>query len=123
ANGKVDLKSLPSSSHYIKSRTYSPPHSETELMLTEIWLRLLGLPEEKIGVEDNFFEVGGHSLLLIKMLPAIEKRFNVKLDLKSIYENNSVRLLAKLIDRVVKLRALNATTVETASSEIEEYSF
>lgn len=123
ANGKVDLKSLPSSSHYIKSRTYSPPQSETELMLTEIWTGLLGVPGENIGIEDSFFEIGGHSLLLIKMLPAIEKHLNISLDLKTVYENNSIRLLAKSIDRAIKFRALNATTVETTALEMEEYSF
>jgi len=78
-NGKIDRKVL------VKMETgesidigieYQPPRNEFEKKIEAIWLHLLD--KEKIGINDNFFDLGGHSLLLIKLKNQLEKTFNLK---------------------------------------------
>lgn len=85
-NGKVDRKKLlqPES----LSIGYISPRNELEKEIAEIWKGLLHI--EKIGVHDNFFELGGHSLILFKLNSAYQKKFDVRIDLKSFFEKNTI---------------------------------
>ncbi|MFC3648048.1 amino acid adenylation domain-containing protein, partial [Planctobacterium marinum] len=96
SNGKVDKKALPSPDLESLERRYVAPRTETEAALCGIWQEVLGI--EQVGVEDNFFQLGGHSLLLVKMLSKIEKKFKLKLSIGYIYELNALSELATHID-------------------------
>lgn len=81
-NGKVDRRVL--AGHIINGRSEDtgsdPPESPRrpmELALAEVWQELLGL--ERVGVYDNFFDIGGHSLLCMRVIARIEERFGVRL--------------------------------------------
>jgi len=65
-NGKIDRKSLPMPDRSHALETYLEPRNETEQILVDIWSDILGL--ESVGINDNFFEIGGHSLLAIKIV-------------------------------------------------------
>ncbi|HEX3044567.1 MAG TPA: amino acid adenylation domain-containing protein, partial [Bacillota bacterium] len=74
SNGKIDKKGLPEpTGKAITSAEYVAPENETEERLAEIWQKVLGV--ERVGTEDNFFEIGGNSILLIQMHTQIEKQF------------------------------------------------
>ncbi|CAM3907686.1 Dimodular nonribosomal peptide synthase [Vibrio aerogenes CECT 7868] len=77
ANGKIDRKALPEpdDSDYV-TQAYEAPQGETEEALAAIWQRLLGV--EKVGRQDNFFDLGGHSMLAVQM---INEAQNAGLDL------------------------------------------
>ncbi|MDQ1350350.1 MAG: hypothetical protein QG657_651 [Acidobacteriota bacterium] len=78
-NGKIDRKALVSmevDGNIGIGEAYLPPRSEYESKIQEIWKELL--EKEKIGVDDNFFDLGGHSLLLIKLKSKLEKNFKLK---------------------------------------------
>lgn len=60
-----------------ETRTYVPPESRTELAIAAVWSDVLGT--EKVGLNDNFFDVGGYSLLVIKAIAQIEERYGVTL--------------------------------------------
>lgn len=73
SNGKVDRSALPDPLSLVRSdAVYEPPANEIEAELVEIWKQLLEL--ETVGVNDNFFEIGGHSLLAVKMDIEMEQR-------------------------------------------------
>ena len=78
ANGKLDRKGLPQvkDGDLIKQQ-YIAPENIIEEGLVAIWQEVLGV--EKIGITDNFFDLGGHSLLIIKTLSLINKKFHVTL--------------------------------------------
>jgi len=96
-NGKVDAKALPiPSEKNISGVEYVEPRNETERRLVEIWKAILGR-EGKIGIDDNFFEIGGHSLKATTLLGKIHKEFNVKVSFVKIFENPSIRGLAECI--------------------------
>ncbi|MEN9357811.1 MAG: hypothetical protein RL695_1982, partial [Pseudomonadota bacterium] len=65
-NGKLDRKALPAPEFSPNESAYSPPAGELETLLVELWQTLLGQP--RIGRHDNFFDLGGHSLLIVRLL-------------------------------------------------------
>lgn len=72
-------------------------YSENELKMANIWGKLLGY--DKINIDDNFFEIGGDSILAAKMLPLLEKE-NLELDLTLLFQNQTIRELAPYLSKV-----------------------
>jgi acyl carrier protein len=78
ANGKINRKLLPAPETLrSEEANFVEPRTETEKMLVEIWREVLELP--RIDVRDNFFDLGGHSLLSLRVLSEIERRTGVRL--------------------------------------------
>src|SRR5262249_40393433 len=65
ANNKIDRRALPAPDMAASGSAYVPPSTAMEEELTKIWESLLGV--SPVGIRDNFFEIGGHSLLLVNM--------------------------------------------------------
>ena len=74
----------------------STPRTPTERIVAEIWAEHLGLLS--VGIEDNFFERGGHSLLAVSMIAALETRFGVPLPPALLFKAPTVSALAKAVD-------------------------
>lgn len=91
-NGKVDRQALPPPTKVTPSRTYLPARDEYERSLVEIWQQVLGLKE--ISVEDNFFDLGGNSLLAIQLFSLIEERFERTLPLATLFHHPTIAALA-----------------------------
>ncbi len=96
ANGKVDRRRLPSPESEA-GKIYSPPRDSLEEKLVETWADLLGKEKEKLGIDDNFFEIGGHSLKATILISRMHKSFNVKIPLTDIFRGPSIRELAARI--------------------------
>jgi len=79
---------------------YAAPSNPTEQNLAAIWQQLLGVAQ--IGVNDNFFELKGDSLLAAQVVSRVHKIFHVKLPLSSLFEEPTVAGLAKRIERLQK---------------------
>lgn len=92
-NGKIDRKALPDPiTSMRKSSMYTAPQSEYETAIADIWKELLNLP--RIGVDDNFFEIGGHSLKATMFSSRILNRYGIKIPLSEIFQKPTVRQLA-----------------------------
>jgi acyl transferase domain-containing protein/acyl carrier protein len=78
---------------------YIAPANQLEQTVASIWQELLGI--EQIGIDDDFFEVGGHSLLGIQMLSRIREAFNVDLPLRNVFERPTVADLASMIEEAL----------------------
>src|SRR5690606_28846371 len=63
-NGKLDKRSLPDPDFSLSGEEYTAPTTETEAALCRIWQEVLGV--EKVGITDNFFRIGGNSILAIQ---------------------------------------------------------
>ncbi len=97
-NGKIDRKSLPAPD-YIRldvGKTFSAPRNETEKRLVEIWEDLLLV--KPVGVQDDFFEIGGSSLLALQLFERIETVFGVNLPLSGLFRGATIEHLAALIE-------------------------
>ena len=74
---------------------YQEPTDRYELLLTQIWEKLLDMPH--VGVTDNFFQLGGHSLLAARMFAEIEKSCDKRFPLRILFEAPTTRELAALL--------------------------
>ncbi|MCP4148692.1 MAG: non-ribosomal peptide synthetase, partial [bacterium] len=90
ANGKIDRNALPEPEISEEER-YVSPETETEKKLTEIWAEILGMEKEKLGIDANFFTVGGHSLKATVLAAEIHKEWEVKISLVDIFEKFTIR--------------------------------
>lgn len=94
---KIDRSALPKPELTFVEE-YVAPRDAVEEKLSRIWSDVLGFKEEQIGIDANFFEVGGHSLRATFLAASIEKHFDVKLPLVKIFELPSIRGQAELIN-------------------------
>lgn len=98
SNGKIDRLQLPKpgTSDREGSDVFQPPRTSTEKTLATIWCQLLGL--KQVGVTADFFALGGHSLLTVKMIDWIHKEWGVLLSLPTLLTCPQIRSLAEEID-------------------------
>ncbi|MBY0573496.1 MAG: AMP-binding protein, partial [Undibacterium sp.] len=92
AGGKVDRRALPRPDVSQLQSLYLAPRSKTEQILSEIWQEILGV--ERVGIKDNFFRLGGHSLSATRLVARINQRFQIKLPLKVVFETADLQGLA-----------------------------
>ncbi|WP_159433260.1 non-ribosomal peptide synthetase [Clostridium cavendishii] len=95
-NGKVDKNSLPNPKDEINIEVkYEKPKNEIEEKLVKIWQDVLGV--SKIGINDNFFDLGGHSLNATIVVSRISKQLNVEVPLREIFILGTIKSLSKYI--------------------------
>src|SRR5262249_704908 len=96
-SGKLDRRALPAPQQQAyASRQYQAPQGEVEEILAGIWQGLLGV--ERVGRQDNFFERGGHSLLIMQMMERL-RRVGLSTEVRSVYESTSLAALAGALRR------------------------
>lgn len=96
-NGKVDLRALPDPKEsFTKRQEIVIAGSETEKKLVEIWEELLGV--EPIGVTDNFFQLGGHSLMVMQLKSIIHEKLKVELEIKDLFQYPTIKEISRFLD-------------------------
>jgi len=95
-NGKVDRKALPDADLSAVQAAYIAPRTPTEEALCAIWQEILGL--ERIGAADNFFQLGGHSLLVMRLVAAVKTTFDVELPIRVLFDIQDVQGMAAYLD-------------------------
>ncbi|WP_246668318.1 non-ribosomal peptide synthetase [Bradyrhizobium elkanii] len=98
SNGKIDRSSLPepTAENIQPAQVFAPPSTETEKTLAALWCQLLKL--ESIGRHDNFFDLGGESLLVVRAVSRMRKIFGVDVQLRNLFERPTLAELAEVID-------------------------
>jgi amino acid adenylation domain-containing protein len=114
-NGKVNRKSLPQP-ELKNGESYTPPTNHIERKLVEIWSEILGrdsgvLPAS-IGIDDNFFDLGGHSLKATVMIARTHKELSVKVPLGEIFKMPTIRALALYIMAAEKEFYISIESIE-----------
>jgi len=97
ANGKVDRQALPppdQGRREIES-AFAAPQNELQQKLVKIWEKVIGV--NPIGIKDNFFDLGGHSLIIVRLIAQIEKAFGKRLPPAILFQAPTVEQLADII--------------------------
>jgi len=96
-NNKIDRRALPAPDRIRQEpeETFVVPRDELELQLTKIWEKVLGI--QPIGVRDNFFALGGYSLLAVRLFVEIEKALNKNLPLAILFQTQTIEQLANIL--------------------------
>ncbi|MDF5733397.1 MAG: thioester reductase domain-containing protein, partial [Rhizonema sp. PD38] len=99
-NGKLDRRALPDPElvQAKLEKTFVAPRTPTEEELIQIWTQVLRL--KQVGVNDNFFDLGGHSLTATQLLFGVRNTFKVELPLHALLETPTVAGMAEAIDNV-----------------------
>nr|WP_278046118.1 non-ribosomal peptide synthetase [Clostridium beijerinckii] len=97
-NGKIDRRALPEPNLNAILTEYEAPRNEVEEILASIWSEVLGI--EKIGINDNFFEIGGHSLKAMMLISKIHKELNKEVPLKELFRLPTIKELSKYIESI-----------------------
>jgi amino acid adenylation domain-containing protein len=96
-NGKIDRRALPEPPAWGSEQAeYRAPRTETERRVAAIWADLLQRP--RIGLDDNFFDIGGHSLLAAQISLRVKREFEVELPVRHVFQSATVAALAEEID-------------------------
>ncbi|MED1018427.1 non-ribosomal peptide synthase/polyketide synthase [Bacillus atrophaeus] len=110
-NGKVDRKALPAPEGGVqKGVEYVAPRTAAEAQLAHIWQEVLGLP--RIGVKDNFFDVGGHSLRATTLTAKMHKKMGVSLPLREVFRSPTIEEMAEMITGMEHTAYTSIPTIE-----------
>ncbi len=94
ANGKLDRAALPAPGASVPAAgVQTPPTNALEATIAEIWQELLGV--ESVGVEDNFFDLGGHSLLIIQLQRKLRETTGCELPIADLFRHQTVRAIGE----------------------------
>ncbi|HVG18729.1 MAG TPA: amino acid adenylation domain-containing protein, partial [Blastocatellia bacterium] len=96
-NGKVNLKALPAPEqvHLGSEKAFVAPRSPLEKALSHLWAEVLGV--ERVGVYDDFFELGGQSLLATRVIYKLKQIFSTEIPLRTVFESPTVASFAEVI--------------------------
>ncbi|MFN6563916.1 MAG: amino acid adenylation domain-containing protein [Nostoc sp. ChiSLP01] len=96
-NGKIDRRALPApdTDNFAMQASFIPALDIVEQKLAQIWAEVLKV--YPIGVKDNFFDLGGNSLLAVQLMARIEQQFNKNLPLATLFQNSTIQQLANVL--------------------------
>ncbi len=114
-NGKIDRAALPRpSGRPAWAGRFEAASTPTEQSLVSIWEELLDT--RPVGIQDNFFDLGGHSMLAVRMTSEVERLLGKRLPLVALFQNATIGHLATLIDQD-ELAAVGSTLVPLCAAE------
>jgi acyl carrier protein len=93
-NGKIDRQALPAPEQ-VQAKEYLAPRNQTEESIAKIWAEVLR--RDRISVDDNFFDLGGHSLMATQVISRIRRALSIDLPLRKIFEAPTVAKLSEHI--------------------------
>ena len=91
-NGKVDRRALPEIASTVKPRLDTAPESQLEGVISTIWQVVLGV--DKVGTSDNFFDLGGHSLLVVQVQRRLRAATGREVSITDMFRLPTIRALA-----------------------------
>jgi amino acid adenylation domain-containing protein len=95
-NGKLDRKALPAPEYAAGADRYEAPRTEAERKVAAVWAEVLGV--ESVGAHDRFFDLGGHSLLLVRVQARLREAFGQPVPITHLFRYLTVRALAAALD-------------------------
>ncbi|WP_287254889.1 phosphopantetheine-binding protein [Moorena sp. SIO4E2] len=119
-NGKVDRKALPVPDVASSVSTeYVAPETETQKVLAEIWQEVLGI--EKVGIYDNFFDLGGNSLTAVKLASKISTNFNISLSVKTLLLQPIIAELSNIMTELIQNKNVSQEPIsQSINNEVQE---
>jgi amino acid adenylation domain-containing protein len=99
-NGKIDRRALPEPDQTVKeTAVFTPPETLVEELLADIWSEVLSI--EQISIHDNFFALGGHSLLVTRVLSRLQETVDVALPLRDFFAAPTIAQLAEIVETLL----------------------
>jgi acyl carrier protein len=121
ASGKIDKKRLPKTESIETSSTQSAkaPRTEIERFIAEIWQEHLQVAN--IGVDDNFFDLGGHSMMVLPIHERLAARFGEQITVIDLFSYPSISTLAKYLEHPQDDAPLELVAQERADRQLQAF--
>lgn len=118
-NGKVERNALPAPENLRLELAvnYQAPESDVEKTIAKVWQQVLHL--EKVGIHDNFFDLGGHSLLVVQVNNKLQEILNRDLSIVEIFQNPTIKALAQYLSQKSEARTSLEKMRDRANKQIE----
>ncbi|RGR15252.1 non-ribosomal peptide synthetase family protein, partial [Bacteroides ovatus] len=97
-NGKIDRRLLPKFSSIQKQSKYTVPVTSLEIKLCEIYADVLGMEKGTVGIDDDFFKLGGDSISSINLISQIKIKTDLNLDIRDVFSKKTVRRLLSKVE-------------------------
>ena len=94
SNGKLDRKALPDP-EFTNENRYVEPSNDIERKICHIWGEVLSLDESKVGIQDDFFGLGGNSILVIRLVSKLNRTLKTSIEISSVFKQKTISNLAK----------------------------
>lgn len=118
SNGKLDRALLPSP-NFAKINESAMPKNEIQMGLVEIWAQILGLEKNQIGINTNFFDLGGNSLKLVEMVNIIYEHFQIRITVADAFSYPVISLLAQFLGEGDEIELVEESNYEEAQETID----
>jgi acyl-CoA synthetase (AMP-forming)/AMP-acid ligase II/acyl carrier protein len=115
-NGKVDRKALPAPPK-AKTGVGGLPCTETEVTVARIWTELLRT--EAIGLDDDFFDLGGQSMTAVGLVARLREIFEINIELAALFERPTIRGLAETLDAIILTTRTSASAPDEQREEFD----
>jgi nonribosomal peptide synthetase DhbF len=115
-NGKLDKKMLPKPESQLFGRQYVAPNSDLEASICQVFSSITGT--DLVGIEDSFFAIGGHSLLVMRVVARLEKEFGILVPIRTIFDHSTPKLLAQEILNGIQTDYKPIVPLNTQGNEI-----
>jgi thioesterase domain-containing protein/aryl carrier-like protein len=109
-NGKLDLRALPAPGQEEKGGDKTAPRTPMELQLLHLWEEVLGV--QGIGATDDFFELGGNSLLSVRLLALVSRQLGHRLPVSTLVESPTIEQMARLLTTQQPARTAHLVTLQ-----------
>jgi acyl carrier protein len=105
-NGKVDVKALQvQQGPSLETSDYCPPQSPTEKLIAQIWSDILDV--ERIGLNDTFFDLGGHSLLIVQSVAQIKQQLGIQIPFREFFGQTLAQFAASCENKIHACQSLS----------------
>jgi acyl carrier protein len=118
SNGKIDRESLPTVKFSTHSTEFVAPRTDVQKKLCKIWQDVLKV--ELIGIKEDFFDLGGHSLMVTNIIVRVQAEFDVDILVKDMFAAPSIERLAELVEVELKLKNMLAVSEDNEEDELWE---
>ncbi|CAH8769908.1 non-ribosomal peptide synthetase [Paenibacillus dendritiformis] len=101
ANGKLDTKALPNPKEIVHTgKEYVAPRGDIESALVRIWAEVLSIREDKVGVQDTFFDLGGNSFQLVQVVNKLTEAFGREIPVPVMFQYTTIAALGGYLQRL-----------------------
>lgn len=107
-NGKVDFRALPEVDLTVRIGAKIRPRNDVEVQLCQIWADILRIDQSQIGVKDNFFRLGGHSITCIQLVGRVRQVMRASITVEQIFSQKTIEALADLIPQTAGVYGADA---------------
>ena len=98
SNGKIDRQALPAPGQAPAGKAYIAPRTATESAIAGVWEEVLR--RDRIGVDDDFFDIGGHSLIATQIASRLRDRLGISVAVRLIFDHTTIAALASALDTI-----------------------